>query len=271
MDDFHLHLVSDSTGDTVSSVARAALVQFEGIDAEEHMWTLIRTSKQIDQVLEKIEQFPGVVMYTIADPKLQKQLKEGCDRLNVVAVSVLSRVVRELSNFLGVKVSGATGKQYELDEDYFDRVEAINFALTHDDGQSTWDIDQSDIIIVGVSRTSKSPTCMYLAFRGYKVANIPYVPDCPFPLELEKLSRTMVIGLTINAERLKDIRRNRLFGLNEDRETDYVDLEKIDAELKSMRRFLSKNHIPTIDVTRKSVEETAATILQHYDHFKKNL
>lgn len=270
MQTFNLHLVSDSTGDTVNSVARAALVQFEGVEAEEHMWTLVRTRGQIDKVLEKIEEKPGIVMYTIADYELRRALKEGCDRLNIVAISVLSRVVKEFTNYLGVQVSGEMGKQYELDEEYFDRVDAINFALTHDDGQSTWDIERSDIIIVGVSRTSKSPTCMYLAFRGYKVANIPYVMDCPFPLQLEKLYKTMVIGLTISPERLREIRRNRLFSLHEDNETDYVDIDRIKEELKQMRMFLSKNNIPVIDVTRKSVEETSATIIQHHKKFEEN-
>lgn len=270
MQTFNLHLVSDSTGDTVSSVARAALVQFEGVEAEEHVWTLVRTRGQIDKVLEKIEEKPGIVMFTIADYELRSALKEGCDRLNIVSISVLSRVVKEFTNYLGVQVSGEMGKQYELDEEYFDRVDAINFALTHDDGQSVWDIERSDIVIVGVSRTSKSPTCMYLAFRGYKVANIPYVMDCQFPLNMDKLYKTMVIGLTISPERLREIRRNRLFSLHEEKETDYVDIDRIKEELKEMRLFLTKNNIPVIDVTRKSVEETSATIIQHHKKFLEN-
>lgn len=266
---FHLHLVSDSTGDTVSSIARATLVQFKDVEAEEHIWSLIRTQGQIEKIIDSLHENPGVVMYTISNPKLRDMLTEACAKLNIVCIPVLNRAIRELSAYLGQNVSEESGRQYELDEDYFDRVDAISFALSHDDGQSTWDLKDAQILLIGVSRTSKSPTCMYLAFRGYWAANIPFVNTCTFPVEIADVKdNSFVVGLTINPERLMQIRKNRLLSMQSDDDTDYVDMDKIKEEITDMRKLLLPHNCMTIDVTRRSVEETAAAIIQKYHEWK---
>ena len=270
MNSFHLHLVSDSTGETVSSVARAALAQFEAIDADEHSWPFIRTKSQVDKVLESIRKNPGFVMYTMSNKKLRTYLKENCDKMDIPCISVLSKVIADLSSFLNMKTSAQRpGLQHELDDEYFSRVEAINFALTHDDGQSSWDLDEADIVLIGVSRSSKSPTSMYLAYRGYRAANIPYVPGVPLPEVVTRLKSPLVVGLTISPDVLIQIRKNRLLSLNEDSTTVYTDTDVVKDELLEARRLFSKNNWPVIDVTRRSVEETAATIIQFYQKKKE--
>lgn len=272
MKQFHLYLISDSTGETVSSVARAALAQFENVDAIEHVWSLIRTTRQLDKVLRTIEENPGVVMYTLVSKEHRDELKQLCHRLNVPCIPVLARPVSELISYLGLQTSSAPGRQYELTESYFSRVEAINYTLAHDDGQNTWELEEADIVIVGVSRTSKSPTCVYLANRGYKAANVPFVPSCPLPENIERLRRPLVVGLTISAEHLIQIRKSRLEAILHHDNTTYVDRETVMQELVEAKRFFAKNKWPHIDVTRKSVEETAATIIQYYDkHREKQL
>jgi regulator of PEP synthase PpsR (kinase-PPPase family) len=260
---FNLHLVSDSTGETVGSVARAALVQFADVDAEEFSWTLVRSKAQLERVIEGIRENPGAVMYTLADVTLRDMLKRECARRGIPCIEILSGVVSELSSYLGVESHAQTGKQYELNEEYFTRMDAINYALAHDDGQAHWEMEQADIVILGVSRTSKSPTCMYLAYRGYKAANIPLVLDCPLPPSLETLKKPLVVGLTINPERLQQIRRSRLQSLSQDQETNYVDMEYMQREIGAARKLYAKHRWPVIDVTKRSVEETAATIVQY--------
>ena len=241
------------------------MVQFEGVEVEEHSWPLIRTKGQIDKLLVEVEKYRGFVMYTIVDEPLRRYLKEKCQKLNVPCVSVLSRVISDISGFLGVKATmGKMGKQHELDEEYFSRVEAINFSLTHDDGQGIHDLEEADIIIIGVSRSSKSPTSMYLANKGYRVANIPFVKGIKLPESLEYIAHSFIIGLTIDPILLAQIRRNRLLSLNEREETSYTDIEEIKEEIMEVRRLCTKKKWPMIDVTRRSVEETAATILQKY-------
>lgn len=268
---FHLHLVSDSTAETVSSIARATIAQFDNIDVREHTYVLVRTRGQIDQVLDSVRENPGFLMYTISDKSLRKQLKQGCEELNVPCISVLSRVISDLSSFLGRKTSShqAPGRQHEMDEEYFSRVEAINFALMHDDGQSVWDLDEADIILVGASRTSKSPTSMYLANKGYRVANVPYVPGVPLPDIIFELKNVLVVGLTISPEMLVQIRKNRLLSLSENRETDYINMESVKKELQDSRKLFTKKSWPMIDVSRRSVEETAACIIQLYSEKEK--
>lgn len=267
---FHLHLVSDSTGETVNAVARSALAQFDNIEVEEHNWSLIRTPGQVDKALSGISKNPGFVMYTLVDNKIRKQLKKGCEKINVPCTSVLTRVISDLSGFLGVKASDSiAGRQHELDDNYFSRVEALNYSLTHDDGQSVWDLDEADIIIVGASRTSKSPTSMYLAHRGYRTANVPYVPGVVLPETLFNIKDVLIVGLTITPESLIQIRKNRLLSLNEDEETMYTDKETIRDELLQAKRLFAKNGWPSIDVTRRSIEETAATIIQYYERFRE--
>lgn len=263
MKKFNLHLVSDSTGETVGSVARAALVQFEDVDAEEFSWTLVRSKPQMERVIEEIRENPGAVMYTLVDPALRDMLKMECAKRGLPCIEVLSSVVAELSSYLGVESHAQTGKQYELNEEYFTRMDAINYALAHDDGQAHWEMEEADVIILGVSRTSKSPTCMYLAYKGYKAANIPLVLDCPLPPSLETLKKPLIIGLTINPDRLQQIRKSRLQSLSQEGETNYIDMEYMQKEISDARKLYSKHRWPVIDVTKRSVEETAATIVQY--------
>ncbi len=263
MKKFNLHLVSDSTGETVSSVARAAIAQFEDVQEEEFNWTLVRSKAQLDKVIESIHENPGVVMYTLVDTELREKLKLECARRGLPCIAVLANVVNELSSYLGMEVHALPGRQHELNEDYFSRVDAINYALAHDDGQGNWELEDADIILVGVSRTSKSPTCMYLAYKGYKTANVPFVLDCPLPPNLETLTKPLIVGLTINPERLQQIRKTRLQSINQEADTNYVDMEYMQREITESRKLYQKNRWPVIDVTKRSVEETAATIIQY--------
>lgn len=263
MKKFNLHLVSDSTGETVGSVARAALVQFEEVETEEFSWTLVRSKAQLEKVIESIKENLGVVLYTLVDSNLADILKKECGKLGIPCIAVISGVVSEISSYLGVESHAQAGKQYRLTEEYFTRMDAINYALAHDDGQANWELDQADIIILGVSRTSKSPTCMYLAYKGYKAANIPLVLDCPLPQGFEELKKPLIIGLTINPDRLQQIRKTRLQSINQEQETNYVDMEYMQREITESRKLFSRHRWPVIDVTKRSVEETAATIIQY--------
>ena len=263
MKTFHLHLVSDSTGETVASVARACMAQFDHVHAEEHVWSLVRTKGQLEKMIANLDAYPGMVMFTLMDPELREHLRQACGKRSLPCISILGSVVRELSSYLDQEATGHTGAQYELSEDYFARIEAINFALEHDDGQATWELEQSDIVIVGPSRTSKSPTCVYLAYRGYKAANVPYVPNVPLPENLMTLKQPLVVGLTIADERLIEIRTTRLAAMNQDANTDYVDGEHVHDEIEAAKKLFRSKGWPVIDVTRRSVEETATLIIQY--------
>lgn len=268
---FHVHLVSDSTGETVGSVARAAIAQFDNVDAEEHIWTLVRTKTQMQKVLSGIEEQPGMVLFTIVDPELRSMLVKHCQRMALPSVPVIAPVIKEISSYIGEKTQGKVGKQHELDEDYFERVEAINFALAHDDGQAHWELEESDVVLVGPSRTSKSPTCVYLAYRGLKASNVPYVKDCPLPESLFKLKSPLIVGLTISPDHLQQIRKTRLLSLKEEKDTNYIDGEFIQQEVDDSRKLFRSNGWPIIDVSRRSVEETAATIVQYHQKHKLKL
>jgi regulator of PEP synthase PpsR (kinase-PPPase family) len=260
---FHLHLVSDSTGDTVHSVARACLVQFEGAEAVEHIWSMVRTKSQIDRVISGVQANPGVVLYTLVNESLRTPLVEGCRKLQAPAIPVLDPVIGALATYLGRQSRGLPGQQHLLDTEYFQRIDAMTFALNHDDGQSAWGLNEADVILVGVSRTSKTPTCIYLANRGIKAANVPVVPGMPLPPELFQTTHPLVVGLTNDPERLIQVRRNRLSMLHhEDHRTDYTDIEKVREEVTQARRLFAERHWPVIDVTRRSIEETAAAILK---------
>jgi regulator of PEP synthase PpsR (kinase-PPPase family) len=261
----HLHLVSDATGETINSVTRACLVQFEGVEPIEHSWTLIRTPGQMEKVLQGIEKQPGLVLFTIVNDGLRAMLQDGCRRLQVPCIPVLEPVIAALGSFFGLTSRGLSGRQHELDAEYFARIDAMSFALAHDDGQASWNYEEADVVLVGVSRTSKTPTCMYLANRGIKAANVPIVPNCPLPPELTHLKRPLVVGLTKDPARLVQIRRNRLLLLSQDQETDYVDLDVVRDEVAAARRLCGEHGWPIIDVTRRSIEETAATVIQMLD------
>lgn len=261
---FHLHLVSDSTGDTVHSVARACLVQFEGSQAIEHVWSMIRTRSQIERVITAIETNPGLVLFTLVNNTLRQALEEGCRRLQVPAISVLDPIMGALASYLGRESRGMPGQQHLLDSEYFARIDAMTFAINHDDGQSAWGIDDADVCLVGVSRTSKTPTCLYLANRGLKAANVPFVPGMTLPPELMKATKPLIVGLTNDPERLIQLRRHRLSMLDHDEATEYTDIEAVKTEVREARRVFAERHWPVIDVTRRSIEETAAAIYKLY-------
>ena len=263
--DFHFHLVSDATGETILSVARAAVAQFEAVEAHEHVWSLVRSERQLKRVLAGIEANPGVVIYTMVDQARRDQLSMGCQQIGVPCVPVLDPVLGVLSSYLGKPVKGTPGGQHALDAEYFARVDAMHFVLQHDDGQSPHDLNEADIVVIGVSRTSKTPTCFYLANRGLKAANVPVVPGVALPRELEHLKRPLVVGLTQSPDRLVQVRRNRMTMLNQDGKTDYIDPNIVRDEIAHARRLFKKHDWPVIDVTRRSIEETAAAILQLYD------
>ena len=264
----NLHLVSDATGETNHQVARACLVQFGDIRTNEHVWTLVRTPAHIEKILASATENPGPVLFTLVDPELRRILQDGCQRINVPCVSILDAVVDTLSAYLGTAIARPRpGGQHELDAAYFDRIEAMNFTIAHDDGQMAQTLHEADIVLLGVSRTSKTPTSLYLANRGYKTANIPIVPLVDLPAELFQLTDPFVIGLTNDPNRLIQIRQNRILMLNQRDNTDYVDLEQVRQEVQNARRLFAKQGWPVIDVTRRSIEETAAAVLQRYQSY----
>ncbi|MFZ4540943.1 MAG: pyruvate, water dikinase regulatory protein [Rickettsiales bacterium] len=263
MKKFHLHLVSDSTGETVASVARASLVQFDHVEAEEHVWSLVRTQGQLEKMIASLDTYPGLVMFTLVDPNMREYLRQACGKRGLPCIPVLGHVIREMGSYLDQEATGHTGAQYELGEDYFARIDAINYALEHDDGQATWELENADIVIVGPSRTSKSPTCVYLAYRGFKAANVPFVPNVPLPDNLKNLKQPLMVGLTISGERLIDIRTTRLAAMNQDMRTDYVDEEVVRTEIDDSKKLFRQQGWPVIDVTRRSVEETATLMIQY--------
>jgi regulator of PEP synthase PpsR (kinase-PPPase family) len=259
---FHIHLVSDATGETLNSMTRACLAQFEGVGVSEHSWTLIRTTGQMQKVLQGIRQNPGLVLYTIVDDKLRNLLVSNCRDAGVTLVPVLDPVMTALAAHFGQTAKGLSGRQHAMDQDYFDRIEAMDYALAHDDGQSARNYEDADVILVGVSRSSKTPTCVYLANRGIKAANVPIVPGCPLPSELFTIKRPLVVGLTKDPSQLVQIRKNRLQMIAKDEDSDYVDLAAVRDEVVQARRLCSENNWHVLDVTRRSIEETAASIIQ---------
>ena len=259
---FHLHLLSDSTGETLENIAKAALVQFDASeDVVKHFWPMVRSESHLERILVDIQHNPGLVLFTLVNPDTRRRLESRCRALNIPAVAVLDTVTDALSNMLGQEAKARPGRQHALDAAYFARVDAIQFTIAHDDGLQSENWEEADIVLAGVSRTSKTPTSIYLANRGYKTANIPLVPESPPPDSLYGLKNPLVVGLVTSSDRLLQVRRNRLLSLNQSPDTDYVDEEKIKAELKFARRIFADNGWPTIDVTRRSIEESAAAII----------
>ena len=265
MPSFHLHLVSDATGETCITIARAAVAQFQGVDAVEHLWSLVRTEGQLRRVLAHVATEPGVVMFTLVDPQLRTLLHEECRRIEVPCVPLLDTAISALSAFLGAESRNQPGRQHVMDEAYLKRIEAMNYALGHDDGHSAATLREADIVLVGVSRTSKTPTCFYLANRGLKAANVPMVPGCPLPPELPALKDALVVGLTCHPQQLIDVRRSRMRMIGDIGETAYVDPLQVEEEVRQARRLFTEAAWPVIDVTHRSIEETAAAILQLHD------
>ena len=267
---FHLHLVSDSTGETLITVARAVVAQYEGVAAIEHVYPLVRSNTQLERVISEIETAPGIVLYTLVEQDLAHRLEEVCRNTGSPHLSVLEPVHALLSSYLGTHSTARPGAQHMLNAEYFKRIDAMNFTLLHDDGHLPHDLDDADVILVGVSRTSKTPTAVYLANRGLKTANIPLVPGVPPPAVLETARKALIVGLVATPERIVQIRQNRLLSLKADDDTSYVDRDAVAEELAASRRLFARNGWPVIDVTRRSVEETAATIVKlfHDREFK---
>ncbi len=264
---FHLHMVSDSTGETLITVARAVTAQYEGVSAIEHVYPLVRSASQLERVISEIEAAPGIVLYTIVDPDLVGTLEDACRRTSSPHLSVLSAVHSLLQSYLGTASTARPGAQHMLNADYFRRIDAMNFTLMHDDGQLPADLDDAEVILIGVSRTSKTPTAIYLANRGVKTANIPLVPGVPLPPRLEDARKPLIVGLVASPDRIVQIRQNRLLSLRANDETSYVDRDAVAEEIALSRRLCARHNWPMIDVTRRSIEETAAAILDLYrDH-----
>ena len=258
---FHIHLVSDSTGETLNAMARAVCARFDDVLPIEHIYSLVRSPRQLDRVLLEIEGAPGVVLHTIVDKTLRAALEKGCRDLDLTCVAALDPLVAALARYLGASLSTRVGAQHALDNDYFNRMDALSYAIGHDDGQGTQDLEAADVVLVGVSRTSKTPTSIYLAHRGIRAANVPLVPGAEPPAQLFGLKRAVVVGLTVSPDRLIQIRRNRLLNIREERESAYIELESVRDEIVRARRMFEKYGWPVIDVTRRSVEETAAAVI----------
>ncbi len=257
---YHIHLVSDSTGETIESLARACLAQFEGIEVKKHNWNLIRSLVLLKTVLKGIRDNYGLVLYTFVDVKLRTELEDFCHENDIPCISVLRPVLRGMIALFGREPTHNPGKQHVLDEEYFSRIAAMDFAISQDDGHATSNLEKADVVILGVSRTSKTPTCIYLAGRGILAANVPFVLDQELP-DFSRLKKPLIVGFIKDVDSLVAIRRNRLKMLKEDPDTPYTDPEKVKAELQSSRRLFAKLECPVIDVSRKSIEETAAEIM----------
>lgn len=258
---FNVHLVSDSTGETLAGVMRASCAQFDNILPIEHSYYLVRSTRQLERVLREIENAPGVVMFTLSNDDMRERLEVRCKELGMACVAVLDPVLDSLSRYLGQELNHRIGAGRVLDADYFRRIDALNYAMAHDDGQLQREFTDSDVVLVGVSRTSKTPTCVYLANRGVKAANVPIVPHIPLPQALFEPDAPLIVGLMVSADRLINVRRNRLATMKETRETSYVDEAAVRAEILHAQKVFEREGWPVIDVTRRSVEETAAAVL----------
>jgi [pyruvate, water dikinase]-phosphate phosphotransferase / [pyruvate, water dikinase] kinase len=261
---FHLHLVSDATGETLTTVARAATAQYTKVLPVEHVYPLVRTQKQLDRVIAEIEESPGIVLYTLLEEDLVERLENHCREAGLPCLSILGPVLQLLRAYLGTETAHRVGAQHTLNADYFKRIDALNYTMLHDDGQHIEDLEEADVVLVGVSRTSKTPTSIYLANRGVKTGNVPLVPGLAVSNQVEQLSRPLVVGLYASPERIVQIRQNRLLGLKAPHHDgdQYIDRKAVAEEVALSRRLCAKHNWPIIDVTRRSIEETAAAVLK---------
>jgi hypothetical protein len=258
---FHLHLVSDATGETLNTIAKAACAQFEGIEVQEHFYALVRSQRQLQRVIDHIREEPGPVYFTVVNPELRRELEAQCTALGVPFQGVLDEPIAMMRQYLGAAETHRPGAQHDVDHRYLQRMEALSYTISHDDGQALERLSEAQVVLVGASRTSKTPTCVYLAIRGVRAANVPIVPGLPVPPQLADAKGPLIVGLWASPDRLVQIRRNRLNTLGEGRDTPYVDLEAVRAEVTATRKLYENHGWPAIDVTRRSVEETAAAVL----------
>ena len=260
----HLHMISDSTGETLTAIAKALRVQSAQVRAIEHLHPLVRSRRELDRVLKDVETAPGIVLYTLFNRDLAEELEKSCKRLNVPCVPALQPILKVFESYLGTPSTPTVGGQHVLDADYFRRIEALNFTMLHDDGHLPANLNDADIILLGISRTSKTPTSIYLANRGFKTANVPLVTSVPLPPQLEVPTRAFVVALVASAERISQVRQNRVIEQSHSHLEDYVDRDAIAAEIAQTRQLCARYGWPIIDVTRRSIEETAAAIIRLY-------
>jgi [pyruvate, water dikinase]-phosphate phosphotransferase / [pyruvate, water dikinase] kinase len=258
---FHVHLVSDATGETLNAIAKAALAQFDDVNVEQHSYALVRSPKQLERALDHIRAQRGLVFFTLVNPELRRTLVNYCTTEKVPALDVMEGPITMMSQFLGAAETHRPGAQHGVDQRYLQRIEALNFTIQHDDGQALDTLDDAQVVLVGASRTSKTPTCVYLAIRGVRAANVPLVPGLPLPPALLTIRKPLVVGLWASPDRLVQVRRNRLNTMGEARDTDYVDLEAVRSEVSDTRKLFEHHDWPAIDVSRRSVEETAAAVI----------
>ncbi len=265
---YHVHLVSDATGETLTAISKAVGAQYQSLKPIEHLHLLVRTPRQLKRVLQEIEQAPGIVLHTIVNKDLVDALETRCRELKVPAYPVLQPVLKVFEAYLGAPQTPTVAGQHVLDAEYFKRIDAMNFTLQHDDGRLPEDLNQADIVLLGISRTSKTPTSIYLAQRGYKTTNLPLVPSIPLPAHLTEPHNAFVVCLVASVERITEVRRNRAMLMSDRDLTTYADRTQIAEEIAYSRRVCAEHGWPMIDVTRKSIEETAATIIQMMNELK---
>ena len=261
---FHLHMISDSTGETIITVARAVAAQYANVTPVEHVYPLVRSQKQLDRVLTEIEEAPGIVLFTLLEKDLVERLQAKCQEINIPSLSIIDPVMQLFQAYLGTQTSRRVGAQHTLNADYFKRIDALNYSMMHDDGQHVEGLEEADVVLVGVSRTSKTPTSIYLANRGVRTANVPLVPGIPIPHQLETLKRPLVVSLHATPERLIQVRQNRLLGIGRIGDDTYIDRQAVAEEVAFARRLSVKYDWALLDVTRRSIEETAAAIMKLY-------
>lgn len=261
----NLHLVSDSTGDTLLAYTSAMISQFPSVEFKKFTWFLTRTEKEMDIIVAGIKQNHGIVMYTIVSPKFESILQEVCSQLNLPCIPILAKTTRIFQKYLGEKSVDIARNTFsnEIPEGYVNRIEAINYTIAHDDGAIVDDLETADIVIIGASRTSKSPVSMYLAYRGYRVANVPFISIETFPEEVLQLKNPLIVGLVADPNRLEVIRKSRISSLNGDSQKSmYTDLEKIKEEMAESRKLFGKLQCPVINITERSIEETSVFIMK---------
>lgn len=268
---FHLHLVSDATGETLIAVSRAVSALFQSAASIEHVYPLIRSKVQLERAIAEISSSPGIVLYTLVDQELSDTLQKACLEMGSPCLSVLQPVISLFQSYLGAVSISRPGAQHMLNAEYFKRIDALNFTMMHDDGQQPENLDQADVLLLGVSRTSKTPTSIYLANRGIKAANVPLVPDVPLPSSITSLRKPLIVGLVASPERIVQIRQNRLLTLNADQETPYVDRISVAEEIAQSKKLFAAHGWPIIDVTRRSIEETAAAIMDLYKEHRQRM
>ncbi len=271
---FHLHLVSDSTGETLITVSRAVSAQYANVSPVEHVYPLVRSQKQLDRVLAEIEESPGIVLFTLLEKDLVDRLEAKCQEINIPSLSIIGPVMQLFQAYLGASTIGRVGAQHTLNADYFKRIDALNYTMMHDDGQHVEGLEDADVVLVGVSRTSKTPTSIYLANRGIRTANVPLVLGIPIPQQLETLKKPLVVSLHATPERLIQVRQNRLLSISaggiDGNNDSYIDRQVVTDEVAYARRLSAKHQWVLLDVTRRSIEETAAAIMKLFADRQRN-